>query len=328
MHWTHHSVFAHPGGTAITNREPRSLDSNLITYALPCALAVIMFGLGMSLTADDFRRVARHPKAVTIALVCQVVLLPAVAFGLVEAFGLRPDLAMGFMLLAASPGGPMANLFSHLFKGDLALNISLTAINSVVALVSLPVIANLAIHQFLGGGESIGLPPGKIIQTFAVVLVPVALGMVVRNRAVGFADRMDRPVRTASTSFLALVILLAVLQERANIAGYFASVGLICLLFATISIVIGYFAPRALGVGQSQAIASAFEVGIHNSALAIFIAVSVFGSTAMAVPASVYVLAVWIPAFVFGFVMNAAQRRAQRTSSSVAPTALNAGSTH
>ena len=268
-----------------------------------------MFGLGMSLTTEDFRRVARHPRAVTVALLCQVVLLPAVAFGLVATFGLRPDLAMGFMLLAASPGGPMANLFSHLFKGDLALNISLTAINSILALVSLPVIANLAIDQFLGGGESVGLQPGKIIQTFAVVLIPVAAGMIVRHRAVRFADRMDRPVRVASTSFLAVVILLAILQERHHIVGYFASVGLICLIFATISILVGYLVPRAFGVGQSQAIASAFEIGIHNSTLAIVIALSVFGRTAMAVPASVYVLAVWVPAFGFGFAINAVRRR-------------------
>jgi bile acid:Na+ symporter, BASS family len=309
----------------IAHRESRALNSPLITFVLPCALAVIMFGLGLSLTAEDFRRVARHPKAVTVALLCQVVLLPAVAWGLIELFGLRPDLAMGFMLLAASPGGPMANLFSHLFKGDVALNISLTAINSIVALVSLPVIANLALDHFLGGGEAVGLQPAKVVQVFAVVLVPVVAGMFVRNRAIGFADRMDRPVRVASTAFLGLVILLAIVQERENVAGYIASVGLICLVFATISIVIGYVVPRLAGVRSSQAIASSFEVGIHNSTLAIVIAVSVLDSTAMAVPASVYVLTMWIPAFTFGFLMNAARRRDARAVA-IASTAPSAAS--
>src|SRR4051794_35178796 len=171
-----------------------------------------MFGLGLSLTGGDFRRVGRHPRAVIVALLCQVVLLPAVAFLLVQAFGLRPDLAVGFMLLAASPGGPMANLFSHLFKGDLALNITLTAINSVAAVVTLPLITNFAIQHFMDGDAAVDLQFGKVVQAFAVVLVPVAAGMLVRRRSPRFADRMDRPVRTASTVFLGLVVLLAILQ--------------------------------------------------------------------------------------------------------------------
>ena len=112
------------------------MDSALTTVALPLALGIIMFGLGLSLTPDDFRRVAKAPKAVAIALACQLVLLPLICFGLVKALDLPPLLAVGMMLLAASPGGTTANLFSHLFRGDVALNVSLTAVNSVIALVS------------------------------------------------------------------------------------------------------------------------------------------------------------------------------------------------
>jgi BASS family bile acid:Na+ symporter len=286
------------------------LDSTLFTVVLPISLAVIMFGLGLSLTADDFRRVRRHPRAVSVALVCQVVLLPVVAFGLVEVFDLRPDLAVGFMLLAAAPGGPMANVFSHLFQGDLALNITLTAINSITALVTLPFIANFAIDHFLGGGEAVGVQPAKVIQVFAVVLVPVALGMLVRRRAGAFATRMDRPVRLASTAFLALVIVLAIVQERDNVLDYFAAVGLISLLFASISIAVGFVVPRVAGVPAKQATACAFEIGIHNSALAMVIAVNVLDSTAMAVPASVYVIAVWPPAVMLGYLVRRSARRA------------------
>ena len=128
-------------------------DSALIAVGLPIALAIIMFGLGLSLTSGDFRRVARTPRAVAVALGLQVLVLPAVAFGLVKAFDLDPLLAVGVMLLAASPGGTTANLFSHLFRGDVALNVTLTAINSVLAAVSIPLITNFAIDHFDADGE-------------------------------------------------------------------------------------------------------------------------------------------------------------------------------
>src|SRR6478735_7311513 len=124
------------------------MDSALTTVALPLALGIIMFGLGLSLTVDDFRRVAKAPRAVAVALGAQLLLLPLVCFGLVIALDLDPLLAVGMMLLAASPGGTTANLFSHLFRGDVALNITLTAVNSVIAVVTLPLVVNFAVGWF------------------------------------------------------------------------------------------------------------------------------------------------------------------------------------
>ena len=158
------------------------MDSALTTVGLPLALGIIMFGLGLSLTLADFRRVARHPKVVVIALGCQLVLLPLVCFGLVVVFDLPALLAVGLMLLAASPGGTSANLFSHLFRGDVALNVSLTAVNSVLAVVTLPVIVNLSAAYFLPDAGAIGLQFDKVLQVFAIVLVPVAIGMALRAR--------------------------------------------------------------------------------------------------------------------------------------------------
>src|SRR5690606_13928359 len=155
------------------------MDSALTTIGLPVALGIIMFGLGLSLTVADFARVGKHPKAVVIALVCQLVLLPAICFGLVLLFALPPVLAIGMMLLAASPGGTTANLYSHLFRGDVALNITLTAINSVIAVFTLPLIANLAIAFFTPGDGELGIQLAKAIEVFAIVLIPVALGMLV-----------------------------------------------------------------------------------------------------------------------------------------------------
>src|SRR5690554_6794252 len=133
------------------------MGSALTAIGLPVALGIIMFGLGLSLTPRDFARVAKHPRAVIIALSCQLLLLPVLCFGLVLLFNLPPVLAVGMLLLAASPGGTTANLYSHLFRGDVALNISLTAINSVIAVVTLPLITNIAIAVFLPGDETLGL---------------------------------------------------------------------------------------------------------------------------------------------------------------------------
>ena len=286
------------------------MDSALTAVALPLALALVMLGLGLSLTIADFARIGRHPRAVLVALVVQLMVLPAVCFGLVLAFGLPPLLAVGLMLLAASPGGTTANLFSHLFRGDVALNITLTAVNSLIAVVSLPVITNLAIWYFdPAEGDTLGLQLDKTLQVFAVVLVPVVIGMVVRSRATAFADRMDKPVRILSAVVLVLVVAGTIVAERDNFVGYFAEVGLPALILCLISLGAGFFVPRAFGVVQRQAIASAFEIGIHNGTLAIAVAVSVLGSVQIAVPGAVYSLIMFPVAALFGWAITRSARR-------------------
>jgi BASS family bile acid:Na+ symporter len=281
------------------------MDSALTTVLLPLALALVMFGLGLSLTVADFARVGRHPKAVAIALVLQLFLLPAACFALVLLFDLPPLLAVGLMLLAASPGGTTANLFSHLFRGDVALNISLTAINSIIAVLTLPVITNLAIDYFdPEDGGSLGLQFGRTLQVFAVVLVPVVLGMLVRRRAPEFAERTDKPVRIASAVVLALVIVGTIVAERENITGYISEVGLPALLFCLASLTVGFLVPRLLGVVRRQAIASAFEIGVHNGTLAIAVAISVLDSPALAVPAAVYSVIMFPAAALFGWAIT------------------------
>lgn len=281
-------------------------SSTATTVFLPIALGVIMLGLGLSLTVADFARVARYPKATIVALACQILVLPAVCLGLVLLFDLDPLLAVGMMLLAASPGGTTANLFSHLARGDVALNITLTAINSVLAVVTLPLVVNLSLTGFLDGEDEIGLQPDKLLQVFAIVLVPVAIGMLVRNRAPAVADRLNRPVRIASVIVLVAVIAVAVYQERDNVLGYVRSVGLVALLLCVISLAIGYVVPRAFQVERHQAVASAFEIGVHNSTLAITIALSpaLLDSAEMAVPAAVYGILMFLPAGLLAYVLN------------------------
>ena len=287
-------------------------DSALISVGLPVALAIIMFGLGLGLTVDDFRRVARTPRAVAVALVLQVLVLPAIAFGLVEAFDVDPLLAVGVMLLAASPGGTTANLFSHLFRGDVALNITLTAINSVLAAVSIPLITNLAIREFDADGE-LGLQVGKVLQVIAIVLVPVAVGMVVRHRSPGFAARSDRPVRVFSVVVLVVVSLGALLGERENLVDYVRQVGVVTALFCLASLSLGYVGARLFRLDERQAIASAMEVGIHNTTVALTIALSVLDSTEVAIPSAVYSVLMYLFATAFGLLITRG-RRGSRTA--------------
>jgi BASS family bile acid:Na+ symporter len=280
------------------------MDSALTSVALPAALALVMLGLGLSLTVADFARVGRQPKAVVVALALQVLALPALAFGLVWLFDLSEILAVGMILLAASPGGTTANLFSHLFRGDVALNISLTAVNSLLAVVTLPLITNLAIDVFdPGDGGTLGLQFDKVAQVFAIVLVPVAVGMLIRRSAPAFADRMDKPARIASAVVLALVIVGTMLAERENIVGYLRQVGVVTLVFCLISLAAGFAVPRLFGVVRRQAIASAFEIGVHNATLAIAVAIGVLGSVELAVPAAVYGVVMFPVVALFGWAM-------------------------
>ncbi|MET9207204.1 bile acid:sodium symporter family protein [Streptomyces bacillaris] len=278
-------------------------DSALITTGLPIALAIIMFGLGLSLTVDDFRRVTRSPRAVVVALVLQVLVLPLIAFGLVKLFDLDPLLAVGVMLLAASPGGTTANLFSHLFRGDVALNITLTAINSVLAAITIPIITNLAIDHFDAQGD-LGLQLGKVVQVIAIVLIPVAIGMAVRQRSADFAARADRPVRIFSVLVLVIVSVGALLGERENLADYMQQVGLVTGIFCLASLTLGYAGARLLRLDKRQAIASSMEVGIHNTTVALTIALSVLDSTEVAIPSAVYSVLMYVLAAAFGYLIT------------------------
>lgn len=280
------------------------MDSSVVTIGLPVALGIIMFGLGLDLTPGDFARVGRQPRAAAVALACQLILLPAVCFGLVLLFRLPPLLAVGMMLLAASPGGTTANLYSHLFRGDVALNISLTAINSVIAVVTLPVIVNLAVAYFQPGDMQVGLQLAKTLEVFMIVLVPVAVGMAVRAAKPAFARAMDKPVRIASIVILTVVIIGAVASGREALMANFQALAAITVLFCLLSLAIGFAVPRLLRIERRQAIASAFEVGLHNATLAIVIAQSVLRSPEMTLPAAVYGVLMFPLAAVFGLLIT------------------------
>jgi BASS family bile acid:Na+ symporter len=284
----------------------------LLPTLLVVALALIMFGLGLSLTLADFKRVLGYPKAVVVALLLQVVVLPAACYALVVAFGLPPLFAVGLMLLAASPGGVSANLFSHLFGGNVALNISLTAINTVLAIVTLPLIANWAIAAFADTGQVVPLQFAKVAEVVTVVLLPVALGMVVAARAPAFAARMEKPFKIFSALVLAAFALIAIVKEWPALAGSFATLGPAVVAFNLLSLLAGYYVSRAAGMDKPLATAISFEIGVHNSTLAIYVALSVLGSLQLALPAAVYSVSMYLTAALFGLFITRHRRALSR----------------
>ncbi|MBX2964600.1 MAG: bile acid:sodium symporter family protein [Cyclobacteriaceae bacterium] len=268
---------------------------------LPIALGIIMLGLGLSLTLEDFKRVAKYPKAMTVALLCQMLLLPVLCFFLVKLSGLNPALGVGLMLLAASPGGATANLYSHLSKGDVALNISLTAVNSVLSLFTLPLIVNFSLDYFMDSGQYVPMQFSKVVEVFAIVLVPVTIGMLIKNKLPQFAAKMEKPVKIASALILVIIIVSVTIREKQVLVDYAGVLGLPVLLFNIMSMAVGYYVPRLVSIEKKQAIAIGMEIGIHNGTLAIYIALSVLNNSAMSVPPAIYSLLMFFTAAIFGF---------------------------
>jgi bile acid:Na+ symporter, BASS family len=284
------------------------MQATLVTNTLlPIALGLIMFGLGLSLTVADFARVVRFPKAILIGLFTQTVILVGVAFAIAKAFDLSPELSVGLMLLAAAPGGATANVYSHLARGDVALNITLTAVNSALALLTLPLIVNWSLAYFLGQDQYVPPPTRKIVEVAVIIVVPVLLGMLVRAWRPGFAAAAEKPLRVFAVLVLAALVVTTAVIEWDQLRGFFAAVGIACLLFNLVSMAAGYALPKLVRLPEKQAIAIAMEIGIHNGTLAIFIALNVLGSATMSVPAAVYSLLMFITAAVFALLV---QRRA------------------
>jgi BASS family bile acid:Na+ symporter len=278
----------------------------LLTLFLPIALGIIMLGLGLSLTLADFARVVKFPKPVLIGLSCQLLLLPVVCFFLAKAFGLAPALAVGLMLLAASPGGTTANLYSHLAHGDVALNITLTAVNSVIAVLTMPLIVNLSLAYFMEGDQALPLQFTKVVQVFVIVLGPVAIGIWIRSHFPGFAERMEKPVKIISALFLLIIIILAVVKDWQTFVDYAPLVGGAALAFNLISLAVGYWVPRLCKLSLRQSIAIGMEIGIHNGTLAIALALSpmLLNNATMSIPAAIYSIIMFFTAAAFGWWVN------------------------
>jgi BASS family bile acid:Na+ symporter len=285
------------------------METQFITSTLlPLSLTIIMFGFGLSLTIDDFKRVLKYPKSIGIGLFCQMILIPILAFGLIKIFHLSPEMALGLMILAASPGGITANIFSHLSHGDVALNLTLTAINSVLAAFTLPLIIYISTQLLNTDGLSVGLQFSKSLEVFLIVLIPVTIGLFVNSKNPNFSKKVDKPFRIFSMLILVLIIAAAIIREKNTLGDSFAQIGLVVLIFNILSMGIGYVVPLLAQLKHSEATAISMEVGIHNGTLAIYIAMSVLNSFTLALPAAVYSIIMFITAAIFSFILSRKNR--------------------
>ncbi|MDA3907317.1 MAG: bile acid:sodium symporter family protein [Bacteroidales bacterium] len=277
------------------------------TIILAGSLIIIMLGMGLSLVIDDFKRIVLYPKAIMLGLVNQLILLPLIGFTIAILFPLRPEISIGIMILAASPGGPTSNLIAHLAKADTALSVTLTAISSFITILSIPIIVNFALIYFAEEGQIIRLDwVETVIRIFVIIIIPISIGMTIRRYKEGFALRMANPVRKASGIVIALVIAGIFIKERANFVSYFQQAGLATLALNVTTMAVGYYSSKLFKITKKQAISISIESGIQNGTLAITIAVVLLGSTAFAIAPAIYSLLMF---FTGGFVIYLSTRK-------------------
>lgn len=272
------------------------MESNFLTAVfLPLALFIIMMGMGLGLKIADFKRVFIEPKGVILGLIAQLIILPLVGFLLASIFSLTPELAVGVIILAACPGGATSNLVSYLVRGNVALSITLTAISSLVTIMTIPVVVNLGMQTFMSTETTLQLPVLKTILQIAVItLIPISLGMFINYSQPKLATKLEKLVKWLSLSFLGLIIFGLLLKERTNVLTFLLQVGGVTLSLNLITMFIGYAIATLAKLDEKSVKAIAVEVGIQNGTLAIAIASTLLNTPNMAIPAAIYSLIMFV----------------------------------
>jgi bile acid:Na+ symporter, BASS family len=286
-------------------------DSIFSVLLLPVALAVIMGSLGLSLTAADFKRVLVFPRGVAIGLANLALISPLLAFGVAEVYDLAPALAVGLVILGASPGGVMANMLTHLANGDTALSITLTAISSAAAVLTVPLFLELGTTHFGAEGfdDDVGML-GIVVRVLAITVVPLSIGMYVRNRAPGWVEAYNERVRAVAIGVFLAVVVGAIVAEYERVIDNLGEVALAAITLNVAAMSVSFAISRMARLGERQATAISMELGIHNSTLAIAVAATI--STVLTIPAAVYSAFMFVSAGAFARLMarrNAARAR-------------------
>ena len=265
------------------------MDKGTVTLAI--ALIIIMFGMGLSLVKDDFIRLFQHPKAVIVGLINQIVLLPVIAYVLISILNVETDIAIGIMILAACPGGPTSNLITYLAKGDIGLSISLTTVNSLITIFTIPFVVDFALTQFLEAEEMVQINKLQtVLQIFVIVVIPVSLGMALKNAKPMFADKMNKPVKIASAAVLFLVIIGLVLKKKEDLIPYLKQAGLTALTLNIATMLVGLLTAKIAKLDLAQSRTISIESGIQNGTMAIAIASGILMNDNFAIAPAVYSL--------------------------------------
>ena len=274
----------------------------IVTNILPLALAFIMLTLGLGLTGQDFIRVIKQPKDFLIGLLSQIILLPIVAFIIIKIWPISPELAIGVMIIASAPGGVTSNILTSLARGDVALSISLTAVISLLSVITVPFVVLTSV-DLLGLNnitENISLL-SMAIQMFLIVAAPTFLGMIIRKYANNFTLKFEPTAKKISVALFIIVLIGAILSEKENLVNYFAQAGLITLLLNILMMILAYNLAKIFGSGSQQKKAISIECGLQNGTLAIFVGTVLFGGGVYIIPAATYSLIMFLTSILFVF---------------------------
>lgn len=289
------------------------MQSLFSDYFLPVTLAIITLGMGLSLTYKDFRNIFLHPRAVITGICCQMILLPLIAFMIARAINLDPVFKVGLMIIAACPGGATSNLITYILRGNVALSISMTALNSLITLVTIPIIVTLSLTHFIHQDAEIHLPVAEtVIKVFLITIVPAYLGTRIRKRKPEFADRLEQPLRFILPLLLLLVysgvIFIDQGTEAATISDFIRIFPYTLLLNFT-AMVAGLLVAIALRLKNINQFTISIEVGLQNSALAIFVAANLLNSQTMALVPVVYGSFTFFSTLLFAWVVKKITRK-------------------
>jgi len=279
---------------------------NIVTdIILPLALAFIMFVLGLGLTGADFLRVIKLPRDFFVGAFSQIILLPIIAFILVKIWPIAPELAIGVMIIAAAPGGVTSNLLTSFAKGAVALSISLTAIISLLCVITIPFIVLTSVGLL---GDTNVIQDISLLSMsrdmFLIVTVPVILGMLLRQFSSGVALKLEPIAKKVSIILFVLVLLGAIAAERENVISYFAQAGLITLILNVVMMIVAYYDAQFLASGTRQKKCITIECGLQNGTLAIFVATSIFGGGMYVIPAATYSLIMFATSLIFVYLVR------------------------
>ena len=277
----------------------------IVTKIAPICLAMIMLGLGMSLTIEDFKRVVKHPKDFIVGIVCQMILLPITAFVLIKIFNTPTELALGVMIIAAAPGGVTSNIFTKFANGDVALSVSLTAIISIISIVTVPLIifSSAELLQISYIEKEISMI-GISVKMFFVVTLPVVLGMLIRKFATNFISAKTLVIQRISVLLFVIVFTAIWIEEWDNISSYLVRAGSITLTLNIVMMLVGYYVAKLFITGTAQRRCISIECGLQNGTLAIFVSTQLFDEMIYMVPTAAYALIMFITSLLFVFIVR------------------------
>ena len=277
----------------------------VVTKIAPIALALIMLALGLGLTGQDFLRVAKQPKDFLVGLICQLILLPIIAFLLLKIFNLPLEIALGVMIIAAAPGGVTSNVLTKFANGDVALSISLTAIISLISIISVPFIVfkSAELLEVAEISKEISMI-GISMKMFLVVTLPVLIGMLIRKFATNLVMSKSQLIERISVLLFVIVFAAIWVEEWENIIGYIKQAGLITLVLNIVMMFIGYYVAKFLASGVSQRKSISLECGLQNGTLAVFVASQLFSDIAYLIPTATYAIVMFITSIIYVFIVR------------------------